>query len=355
MKALNFPTVIKMNLNSDKKVFIMAEAGVNHNGDLKIAKKLIDVAKQAGADAIKFQTFKAKSFISKNAKKSQYQKRFMPKGKSLYEILRRLELGPREHRDLITYAKKKGILFVSTPFDNDSVDLLSALNVSFFKISSGDNNNLPFLRYVASKNRPIILSTGRSYLREVREAVATIFKTGNRRIALLHCVSNYPADFKELNLRAITTLRKTFNLKVGFSDHTPGIEASIAAVALGAKIIEKHLTLNKDLTGPDHRGSLEPEEFKVLVTAIRNTEIALGDGKKRPAKSEFWGRRNVRKGLFAKVDIPKGTTLKDDMIIIKRPAVGIEANYFDKIIGRTTLCSIKKDIPIKWDMLRRKK
>jgi N-acetylneuraminate synthase len=333
------------------KTYIIAEAGVNHNGDIKIAKRLIDVARHAGVDAVKFQSFKTDISVSPAAEKSEYQKKGTLKDESFYEMMKRLELGLNEHVELINYAQKKGITFLSTPSDKESVDLLEKLRVPIFKISSGNINNLPLLEHVARKGKPIILSTGRSTMKEVEEAVNTIFKSGNKEISLLHCVSVYPASFEDLNLRAINTLKKAFGLPVGFSDHTLGIEASVAAVALGAQIIEKHFTLSRTLPGPDHRSSLETAELKSLVTAIRHIESALGDGRKRPARAELTGRRNVRRGLVASVFIPRGTKIKEEMIAIKRPAEGVEPKYLNRIIGKKTTRDIKKETPIKKAMV----
>ncbi|GBE39914.1 N,N'-diacetyllegionaminic acid synthase [bacterium BMS3Bbin08] len=333
------------------KTFIIAEAGVNHNGSIEIAKKLIDAAVDARADAVKFQTFKTELLISSHAKKSEYQKKSTPKKESLYVMLKRLELSFEQHKGLNAYAKEKGIIFLSTPFDNESVDLLNKLRIPLFKISSGDITNLPFLKYIAKKNKPIILSTGRSTIKEVREAVNTISRAGNGQITLLHCVSNYPASYKDLNLRAIQTLKKSFKIPVGFSDHSLGIEASIAAVAMGASVIEKHITLDRNMKGPDHKASLEPHELKALVSAVRNVESAIGHGLKEPAKSELKDIKKVRKGLFSRVYIPKGSKLKQEMLVIKRPAAGVEPKHLNKIIGRTVLRNIKEDSPIKWEMI----
>jgi len=333
------------------KVFIIAEAGVNHNGSLETAKKLIDVASESGADAVKFQTFQAEKIVSPKASKAKYQKRSTAKNESLFNMLKKLELGPVEHKKLIKFAKKKKILFLSTPFDKDSVDLLDKLKIPIYKISSGDITNFHLLEHIAKKNRPIILSTGRSTLLEVKEAVNVILKNGNKKLTLLHCISSYPASFDELNLRAIKTLNEAFKLPVGFSDHSMGIEASIAAVALGAKVIEKHFTLDKNMPGPDHKSSLSPSELKALVTGIRHIETALGDGKKKPTKSEIWGRENVRKSLYSNSDIRKGSRITERMIITKRPAKGLMPKHFKKVVGRVALKTIKKDTPLKWSML----
>jgi len=341
------------NISTNQKTFIIAEIGVNHNGDMEQARKLINEAKYSGADAVKFQSYNTEKICTKNTKKSKYQLETTNKKETFYEMLKSLELNKRDHVILKNYAEKNGIIFFSTPLDIESVDLLDSLNVPLFKIASGDINNLPLIDYVASKNKPMIVSTGRSTIEDINDCINTINKQKNKRVAILQCVSNYPASFEDLNLNTIITLKNKFNLPIGFSDHSVGIEASIAAVALGASIVEKHLTLDKNDIGPDHRASIEPSEFKNMVNAIRNTELALGNGIKRPMKSELWGRINVRKGLVANQNIPKGKTLTNEMISVKRPGDGIKPKYFEDLIGKITLTDIKKDESIKWEMLKR--
>ncbi|MFW5794999.1 MAG: N-acetylneuraminate synthase, partial [Bacillota bacterium] len=247
------------------KIFIIAEAGVNHNGDLEIAKKLINTAVNAGADAVKFQTFSANRLVTKNAPKANYQNETTDKNESQYEMLKKLELSFEEHKILKKYCAENNILFLSTPFDFESVDLLEALEVELYKIGSGDLNNIPLLKYIADKNKPLIVSTGMSNLAEVEEAVMAVKETGDNELVLLHCVSNYPAKYENINLKAMNTLKTAFNVQVGYSDHTLGIEIPIAAVAMGAKVIEKHFTLDKTMDGPDHRASLNPEELNQMV------------------------------------------------------------------------------------------
>ena len=334
-------------ISEDYPTFIIAEAGVNHNGSLELAKRLVDVAKKAGVDAIKFQTFKTEKVVSKFAPKAEYQIKNTGNNESQYEMIKKLELTEEEFIELYKYTKEKGLIFLSTPFDFESADFLEDL-VPAYKISSTDLTNLPFLEYIAKKGKPIILSTGMATLGEIEEAVNTI-KKYNEDIILLHCITNYPADFEELNLRAIKTLKEAFKLPVGYSDHSLGIYAPIAAVTLGAVVIEKHFTINKNLPGPDHKASLNPEELKEMVKAIRLIEKALGDGIKRPTFSEEKIKKVVRKSLVANVDIPKGSIIKREMVTIKRPGIGIEPKYLDKIIGKKAKRDIKKDEVIRWE------
>jgi len=314
--------------------FIIAEAGVNHNGDVNLAKKLIEVAKESGADAVKFQAFKAEELVIKGAEKAEYQKRTTGKEESQFEMIKRLELSEEVHFELKDYADSQGIVFLSTPYDEGSVDFLVKLGVSALKISSADITNHPLLSHIAAKNLPLILSTGMSSLGEVEEAVEVIVNGGNQQIILLHCVSCYPAKIEDVNLRAIKTLRQTFRLPVGLSDHTLGITIPIAAVALGACAIEKHFTLDKKLPGPDHRASLEPEELKGMVKAIKDVEKALGNGIKRLTVAEEENKKAARRSLVTRVDIPAGAVITEEMLDIKRPGNGIEPKYINLIIGR---------------------
>lgn len=324
------------------RCFIIAEAGVNHNGDINIAKKLVDKAKEAGVDAIKFQTFKADNLVTKQAPKAEYQKQATGDG-SQFEMLKKLELSLEDHIALKKYCEEKGIMFISTPFDFESVDLLEKIDVPLYKVSSGDLTNLPLLNYIANKNKPIILSTGMSNLGEVEEAVETIFQTGNDRLVLLHCTSNYPTAYKDVNLRAMLTMKEAFKLPVGYSDHTIGIEVPIAAVALGAKVIEKHFTLDRNMAGPDHKASLEPDELKILVKSIRNIETAMGDGIKRCNKSEEKSKFVSRKSIVAKHDIKKGQVITQDLIVYKRPASGLPPKFVKYILGKKARAEIRKD------------
>ncbi|NQE54222.1 hypothetical protein C5S29_11565 [ANME-1 cluster archaeon GoMg3.2] len=337
------------NIGDGEPCFIIAEAGVNHNGNINLAKKLIDAAKDAGADAVKFQTFKAENVVIKNAEKAEYQKTV--KEESQYGMLKKLELTEEDFRELADYAKKDGILFLSSPFDKESVDLLDELDVPAFKIASGEMTNFPLLRYIAKKGKPIILSTGMSTLGEVEEALNSIRSEGVEEVILLHCISNYPARIEDVNLRAMETLKQAFQIPVGFSDHTLGITASIAAAALGACVIEKHFTLDRNLPGPDHKASLEPDELKEMVQAIRDVEKALGNGVKIPTKDEEEIKRIARRSIVAKVDIPKGTTITEDMMDAKRPGRGIEPKSIDMIVGEKAKEDIKKDEIVTWKMI----
>ncbi|AZR73886.1 N-acetylneuraminate synthase [Anoxybacter fermentans] len=333
-------------------VFIIAEAGVNHNGDINIAKKLIDVAAEAGVDAIKFQTFKTEKLVSQGAPKADYQLKTTKKSESQYQMIKKLELDKTSHVELMNYCKEKKIMFLSSPFDFESCDLLDELDIPFFKVPSGEITNLPFLKYIAEKQKPIILSTGMANIAEIYEALETIYSTGNRDVVVLHCVTEYPAPIEEVNLSAMLTIRDAFKVPVGYSDHTLGLEIPIAAVALGAKVIEKHFTLDKSMEGPDHKASLEPDELKLLVQSIRNVEKALGDGIKRPAKSEIKNLPVARKSIVAARDIKKGQVLSRDLLEIKRPGDGIEPKFIDKILGFKVNRYIRRDEVLKWEDLK---
>ena len=337
-------------IGEDEPCFIIAEAGVNHNGDIELAKELIDAARNAGADAVKFQTFKAEKVVTQNAEKAEYQKETTEKG-SQYEMIKKLELTEEDFNDLANYTNKKNIVFLSSPFDKESVDLLDEINVPVFKVASGEITNFPLLTHIAKKEKPIIVSTGMTTLGEVEEALNVVRSEGVKEILLLHCVSDYPAKMKDVNLRAMETLKHAFKLPVGFSDHTLGITVPIAAVALGACVIEKHFTLDKNLPGPDHKASLEPNELKEMVKAIRNVEKALGDGIKRPTNNEDEVKGVVRRSIVAKVDIPDGTIITEDMIEVKRPATGIEPKYMKMVVGKRAKINIKKDDLIAWNGL----
>ena len=341
-------------IGESEPCFIIAEAGVNHNGDVSLAKKMIDLAREAGADAVKFQTFRAEQLVCKDAQKAPYQKQTTGAEESQYEMLKKLELSEKSLRDLFAYAQKRGIMFLASPFDNESVDLLNSLGVPAFKIGSGEITDFPLLRYIAKKVKPIILSTGMATLAEVEEALATLRKEGVDNIILLHCVSSYPAKIEYTNLRAMGTLKQTFKLPVGLSDHTPGITIPIAAVALGACIIEKHFTLDKKLPGPDHKASLEPDELKQMVQAIRDVEKAKGDGLKQPTRDEEENREAVRRSLVAKVDIPEGTIITEEMLAAKRPGIGIEPKHMGEIVGATAKENIKKNHCITWNRIKAK-
>jgi N,N'-diacetyllegionaminate synthase len=315
--------------------FIIAEAGVNHNGSLEAARQLIDVAVAAGADAVKFQTFKAERLATPDAPKAEYQLRNTGAAESQFEMLQRLELSEEAHLDLLNYCAERAILFMSTPFDEGSADFLDELGVAVFKLPSGEITNLPFVEHVARKGKPLIVSTGMAYLGEVETAVRSIVEAGNRDFILLHCVSNYPADSTDANLRAMQTMQATFNVPVGYSDHTLGIEVALAAVALGACVIEKHFTLSRDLPGPDHRASLEPDELAAMVRGIRKVEASLGHGRKEPAASEAEIAAVARRSLVAACDIDAGTELTKELIAIRRPGTGLPAAMLSEVVGRT--------------------
>ena len=317
--------------------FVIAEAGVNHNGDLALARQLIDAAAEAAADAIKFQTFRADRLVSVSAPKAEYQITATGAAESQHAMLRRLELDEAAHRDLQQHAADRGIVFLSTPFDEASANLLAALRIPAFKVSSGELTNLPFLAHLARHRMPIILSTGMATLDEVRSAVAAL---GDVPLALLQCVSNYPADPADTNLRAMLTMRAEFRVTVGYSDHTLGNEIAFAAVALGASIVEKHLTLDRTLPGPDHAASSEPAEFAALVRGIRRIESALGDGIKRPAANEANVASVARRSLVAARDIAPGEILSPAEIAALRPAGGLPPSAQSKLLGRRARAAI---------------
>jgi N,N'-diacetyllegionaminate synthase len=312
---------------------IIAEAGVNHNGRLELADQLIRVAADAKADAIKFQTFRAESVASADAPKAEYQKRATDSSETQLEMLRRLELPATAYRSLKESAERAGLLFLSTPFDEESVELLNDLRIDAFKIPSGELTNHAFLRHVARKARPMIVSTGMATIGEVEAAVRVILETGNPDIILLHCVSNYPADPNSINLRAMATMAQAFGLPVGFSDHTLGIEIPLAAVALGACVLEKHFTLDRNLPGPDHQASLDPGTLAALVLAVRNVEAALGHGRKEPSLTESNIAAVARRSLVAWRDIPAGALLTNDFLTTRRPGTGLPPFIAPYLIG----------------------
>jgi N,N'-diacetyllegionaminate synthase len=317
------------------KVFIIAEAGVNHNGSINLAKKLIDVASESGADAVKFQTFKAEKLVSKHAQKADYQKETTDKNESQFEMIKKLELDSDTHKELMAYCKTKNIIFLSTPFDHDSIDLLSDLGLEIFKIPSGEITNLPYLRHIGKLNKKVILSTGMADIGEIEDALDVLIAAGTKKenITVLHANTEYPTPMEDVNLKAMVTIGNTFDIAFGYSDHTLGIEVDIAAVALGACCIEKHFTLDKTMEGPDHKASLEPDELKAMVKAIRNIELALGSCVKKPSKSEIPNMQIARKSIVAKIDIKKGEILTEEKITIKRPGNGINPMRWDEIVG----------------------
>jgi len=334
-----------------KSCFIIAEAGVNHNGNIDCAKKLIDTAKWAGADAVKFQIFKAEDIVIPLAEKAEYQKNTTGQDESQFDMIKKLELREDEFRHLASYAKRKDILFLSTPFSFKSVNQLEEIGISAYKIASGEITNIPLLEHIARNGKPIILSTGMSTLEEIGEALKAINDTGEKRVVLLHCVTSYPARIEEINLRAIETLREAFKLPVGLSDHTLGITSSIAAVVMGACMIEKHFTLCRTLPGPDHKASLEPAELKELAEAVRDVEKAMGSGIKQPTLEEEKIKLIARKSIVAATEIPIGSTITRDMLDIKRPGTGIAPKNLMAIVGKKAKHGILKDSLITWDVI----
>ncbi|WP_270975046.1 N-acetylneuraminate synthase [Campylobacter helveticus] len=326
-----------------KKVLIIAEAGVNHNGDLNLAKKLIEQAAKAGADVVKFQTFKAEDCVSIKAKKAKYQLENTAKDESQLEMIKKLELSREAHFELMKHCKKHGIAFLSTPFDLESVEFLRGLDLPYFKIPSGEITNFPYLKAVAKCKKKVLLSTGMANLAEIEAALEILRKNGTRDITLLHCTTEYPAPFEEVNLNAIKTLKEAFKLKVGYSDHTRGIVAALGAVALGAVVIEKHFTLDKTMEGPDHKASLEPSELKELCEGIRTLEKALGNGIKKASKSEAKNKIIARKSLVAKREIQKGEKFSEQNLTTKRPGSGISAMRYEEYLGKRALKTYKKD------------
>lgn len=348
------PTTIRIGervIGAGQPCFVIAEAGVNHNGSLEMARRLVDAAVQAAADAVKFQTFRSEKAISPFAPKAAYQVETTGAGESQLEMVRKLELPPEAFRELKSYCAQRGILFLSTPFDDESADLLDELGMAAFKVPSGEITNLPFLEHVARKGKPLIVSTGMCELEEVRTAVDCLQRAGARELALLHCVSSYPAPAASINLRAMATLRETFGVPVGFSDHTLGIAIPLAAVALGACIVEKHMTLDCKLPGPDHRASLEPGDFAAMVAGIRAVEASLGDGAKRPAAEERNTAEVARRSLVAACAIPAGTVLRAEHIAILRPGTGLAPALREQVIGRRAARDIPAGTLLTWEML----
>ncbi len=317
------------------QVFIIAEAGVNHNGCLELAKQLIDAATAAGADAVKFQTFQADKLVSKDAPKASYQQQTTGSGETQYQMIKKLELDASAHRELIQHCQEAGILFLSTPFDLESIDLLLSLGMELFKIPSGEITNLPYLRKIGQLNQKVILSTGMADLAEVATALRVLTDAGTpqENITVLHCTTEYPAPLTDVNLRAMVAMRESLQIRVGYSDHTLGLEIPIAATALGARVIEKHFTLDRNLPGPDHRASLEPAELKAMVAAIRKVEQALGNGIKHLAPCEKDNRLLVRKSIVAATPIRWGEPFTENNLTVKRPGDGISPMEWDKLLG----------------------
>lgn len=325
------------------KVFIIAEAGVNHNGDIEIAKKLVDAAIVAGADAVKFQTFRAENLVCKDAEKAKYQMETTEKTESQFDMLKRLELTPDMHQQLISYCKSKQIMFLSTPFDIESLNYLVQCGIDMIKIPSGEITNYPYLEKVGKTGKKVILSSGMSYLDEIRNAVAVLRDNGSRDITVLHCNTEYPTPYCDVNLRAMLQIQNELGVQVGYSDHTSGIEVPIAAVALGAVVIEKHFTLDRNMEGPDHKASLEPNELKEMVKAIRNIELSLGDEQKVPSDSEKQNINIVRKSIVAKRDIVQGEVLTEENLTTKRPGNGLTPMKWREVLGTKAVRDFKMD------------
>jgi N,N'-diacetyllegionaminate synthase len=337
----------KKTIGSRNDVFVIAEIGINHNGSVLQAEKMIDVAAECGADAVKFQSYRADKLIIPSLDRYAQQN----DAESAYQMLRRFELSFPEQEKLKKHADQRGVIFFSTPFDEESVDFLASLEVPLFKIASGDMTHMPLLQHVASKKKPILLSTGMSYLSEVAEALGYLRSAGAQEIILMHCVSAYPAAPREMNLRTLQTMHSHFELPVGLSDHSPGIMAPLIAAALGAVVIEKHFTLDKNAGGPDHKASMDPVDLRLLVKNLRDVEVYLGDARKRAVGSEVDSRLLGRRSIVAVTDIHVDDTIAPSMLACKRPGTGLEPKYWDKIIGKTARRNIEKDTILQWEDL----
>ncbi len=331
------------------KVIIIAEAGVNHNGSIKMAKELIDVAAEADADFVKFQTFKADSLVTKKADKADYQKKLTVNNESHFEMIKQLELDKYAHEELIAYCMQKNVQFLSTAFDIESANLLAEFDIQIYKIPSGEITNLPLLRHIGGLGKPVIMSTGMASLEEVRSSIDVLIDAGVNKndLTILHCNTEYPTPMSDVNLNAMQTIYKNFKVQIGYSDHTLGIEVPIAAVAMGASVIEKHFTLNRKLSGPDHAASLEPHELKSMIQAIRNIEKAMGDGIKKISPSEKKNILIARKSIVAKKEIFKGDKFSEKNLTVKRPGDGISPMLWDSIIGTYSDRNYKADELIK--------
>lgn len=325
------------------KVYIIAEAGVNHNGSIELAKKMVDKAKEVGADCIKFQTFISENIVTKTAVKAEYQRQQTGTAESQLDMLKNLELSFDEFDELNEYCKEKGIEFLSTAFDFESIDFLDSIGMKRWKIPSGEITNLPYLIKIAKLGKPVILSTGMSTIEDIRAAVSVLKENGSGEITVLHCTTEYPAPYYDVNLKAMNTIQSEFNVRVGYSDHTKGIEIPIAAVAMGAKIIEKHFTLDRNMEGPDHKASLEPNELKAMIDAIRNVELAIGDGIKKPAESEKKNLQVARKSIVAKRKILKGEYFSEVNLTVKRPGNGISPMKWFEVIGQIAKRDFEED------------
>ncbi|MBR3139407.1 MAG: N-acetylneuraminate synthase [Methanobrevibacter sp.] len=332
----------------EESTFIIAEIGVNHNGSIELAKNMIKSASRCGVDAVKFQTFRSEDLVTENAKTADYQQKYANESSQL-EMLKKLELTFEDFKELKDYASKCNVMFISSPFDINSVDLLENLNVSLYKLGSGELNNFELIDYVQKTNKPIILSTGMATLEEIKETYDFIENKEN--LIILHCITGYPTSFEEANLNFIKTLQDEFDVPIGFSDHSPGIELPIAAVALGACVVEKHFTLDKTLEGPDHKASLNPIEFKAMVDAIRNVEVAMGDGVRRFSENELEIKKIARKSIILNEDVSEGMTIEKKMLTIKRPGTGIAPKYINQVIGKRVNQDLNKNTVLKWEYL----
>lgn len=324
---------------------------MNHNGDLALAKQLVQAAKDAGADAVKFQTFQAKHLVTADAPQAAYQARNSGKTESQFDMLKRLELPLESFAELSRFCQELGILFMSTAFDEESADFLAGLGMSIFKIPSGELTNIPLLQHIARFGKPMIVSTGMGTIEEIQEAVEAIQATGNTDITVLHCVTDYPTPPDQVNLRAMHVIAQALNVPIGYSDHTMGIEASVTAVAAGAKVIEKHFTLDCSLPGPDHKASLEPDDLAEMVRGIRRVEVLLGSGRKQPNEAEKAVAKIVRRSVVAARDLKAGETLSSELLLLRRPGTGIEPARLGEVIGRTLVRDVKEGTLLAWDDL----
>ena len=325
------------------KTFIIAEAGVNHNGNIDTAKRLVDAASFSGADAVKFQTFKAENLVCKNAQKAEYQLETTDKKESQFDMLKKLELTPEMHEQLLEYCQQKGIMFLSTPFDLESLNFIVQCGIGIIKIPSGEITNYPYLKAVGRTGKKVILSSGMSMMNEVKNAIDVLSENGSKDITILHFNTQYPAPYDDVNLQAMLTMKNELGVEVGYSDHTLGIEIPIAAVALGASVIEKHFTLDRQMEGPDHQASLEPNELKKMVRSIRNIELALGNGEKKPSESERKNIFIVRKSIVAKYDILEGEVFTNSNLTTKRPGNGVSPMSWNEIIGQKAKRNFRAD------------
>lgn len=343
--------IAERRIGSPEPCFLIAEAGVNHNGDMKMAHELIEKARDVGADAVKFQTFRAEKVVVQEADKAEYQKKVTGEEESQYEMLKKLELKGEDFQDLKEKCRKEGLAFLSTPYNFEDADLLEDIGVEAFKVASGQLVELPFLEHLAKKKRPILLSTGMADLAEVYEAVETIRNAGNEEILLLQCTTNYPSDIADANVRAMRTMADALDLMPGYSDHVPSDHASYAAVAMGAVAIEKHFTLDRELPGPDHKASLDPEGFEAFVQGVRRVEKAMGSSVKRPTEAERKNTEGMRRSIVVDRDMKKGETLKRSDLAFKRPAVGIQPKLLDEVLGRELLVDLSRDQALRWSHL----